>query len=182
MDSFDPAIVVFVSYQIILRCWELEPADRPTFTVLKATMDDFMHEDHSSIIHFPNPEMAYNSSNSASSGYHSASPFNESIPGYDALAPAEEVFYDEEPYTADRQEFLVVRNRVRRHASEPGFEERDEGVELELNGGSGSNIRPRSHSNPYVHTPRRDSKFNTRKSFEWMIDMPQIRIQPICEI
>ena len=165
----------------MLSCWELEAADRPTFTALKTTMNNFMRDDHSSIIHFPDPEAVYNSSNFTSEGYHTASPFSEVNIGYDALAPVDEVVPEEEPYTFERGEFLTVGNRIRRHASEPGLEGRDSGVESEWSEDGGSRIR-RTHSNPYVRTPRRDSKLSTRKNFEWMIDAPQIRIQPICEI
>lgn len=171
-------VVVAVSYEIMLRCWELEPAKRLTFTVVKATMDNFMKNDHSRIIHFPDPDSAYNSS--LSDGYYSASPFTTPPPGYDALIPAEDVVKDD--LFSVEQDFLEVRARVRRHRSEPGFEAREEGSELESNEDSGGGNLRRSHSNPYVGTPKRDSKLSTRKSFEWMFEAPQIRIESISEI
>jgi hypothetical protein len=166
---FNTVFVVTISYQIMLRCWDLEPAHRPTFTNLKNIMDNFMKDDHSSIIHFPDPDTA--STSSASEGYCSAG--DVALPGYDPLAPIAEVDEDG-PFHEDRGEFLVVGNPIRRHASEPRLEGREDDMEERLNEYGGH--RKRSHSNPYVRTPRRDSRLSTRKSFEWMIDTPQIRI------
>lgn len=155
----------------MLHCWQEDPTHRPSFVDLKEVMSKFSHGSDSPLIQFPDPGSA--SDSSPSNSYSVTSPTGNN--GCNTLAQVADTANS--PLTTPtsiQQSFLAVRTRVRRHASEPNSD-------LDSAEDAGRSVTRRTHSNPYVKTPKLDSKVQARRSFEWNLeplDLPIITIQP----
>ena len=175
----------------MLNCWEEEPSKRPTFSELRKGINQFM-QDKCHLIHFASPDNGYDS---LSEPYHRAASSVLSdflVPGlangvafgYDSLARVPRSRSRSPSPQLDRLGVSPRSSSPRHHLSEPNLERRDGGSsdeEEEVSRRSGGFVR-RSHSNPYVQTPKH-SKSVVRRSveFEWNFVPPQITIQPVYE-
>lgn len=161
-------ILTLFRYQIMLKCWEQDQNKRPQFQDLKSTFYDLMQTSSQSI-RFPSPDPTFNYQmvDSVTDQLTPAVPdTNETAPDYDQLLEQSQT------PSSDHQDFLGVRMRMR-HNSEPSVGDRRNGQ------GSESLEKKNSFSigNPYVTTPTHNTKTQVRRSFEWDVAPPLIRVE-----
>lgn len=165
----------------MLNCWEAEPSNRPSFAQLKTDINQLQENNNSNFVQFPGPEALFEAEPEP---YNTASPLMTPSRVASPVPQQQAPLGDDTPSTQDmaavQRNFLDVETRRRRHLSAPIMEgaEWNEGLEPSENGG----LRQRSHSNAYVQTPRRDSNLQVRRSFEWMLEPPEIIIPPVITI
>ena len=159
----------------MLECWDEDQSQRPSFAKLKELLNQFM-QDNCHFIHFSMPDGSYDTlseppyhpeASSTFSDFLSITPIQANgvvLPGYDSLAARR-------GSSPAPQDLLIVSHpSVRQHLSAPSFDSEREGEEGEVG------VLKRTYSNPYVRTPKHDSKNYIRRSFEWMIT-PEITVQ-----
>ena len=162
----------------MLNCWEAEPANRPSFTQLKADTSNFMvNNRRAHFIQFPGPESLYDDDSDL---YNTTSPFMTPARG---TTPAPEQpqappLHSNAPILRDMDTtYSEMETRRRRHLSAPIMEgaEWNENLGLDNHNESGDfRKRASSNTNPYVGTPRRGSSHKVRRSFEWLLEPPPI--------
>ena len=173
------------SYQIMLNCWETEPANRPSFTQLKSEMNRLQENNSSShFIQFPGPEALLEDEPDS---YINASPFMSPVRGNSPIPDDQDSICDISPSVdmtgTVQRNHLEVETRRRRHLSAPimeGAEWNHEDLEPAATEEDGH--RRRSHTNAYVRTPKRDSNLRIHRSFEWLVDPPAMTTPPIITI
>lgn len=146
----------------MMDCWLEDPSERPSFEELKEKFEAFSN-DKTLLIQFPK-------------GRESNYPYASTI----ATEPSDSKPGDFTSLSMSqrKENLLEIGMGMRRISSEPTLD--SGGMDEPMGDQERESDLKRSLSNPYVRTPRRDSRFDTRqnKQFVWNQEIPRVLIIP----